>query len=306
MDSTAQSAPTRAVVIGCGGVLGIAWSIGVIAGLARDGALLNNADLWIGASAGSVVATNLASGFAIDKLFEEQINGTAEANEVLRSYSQTDVDAKNQLLFEKVRGDLAQARQRIGAWALRSNTPQLTERRAIIAQRLKQVDWPQKGLRIVSVNALTGSAKVWDRSSGVPLVDAVAASCAVPGIWPPVPLLGEHHIDGGLRSMTNADLAAGAGRVLVISPQGYSDANPVSGHLRNELKVLQANGSQVHVITPDAASLDAIGSNILDPSRCANVATMALRQGNALCAAVSQFWTPTLQNSRPTQTIAVT
>ena len=306
MGSTTQNTPTHAVVIGCGGVLGIAWSIGVIAGLARDGAALNNADLWIGASAGSVVATNLACGFSIEELFEEQIDGTAEASELLRPYSQADVDAKNQLLFEKVHGDLAQARQRIGAWALRSNTPQLTERRAIIAQRLKQVDWPRKALRIVSVNALTGSAKVWDRSSGVPLADAVAASCAVPGIWPPVPLQGEHHIDGGLRSMTNADLAAGAGRVLVISPQSYSDANPVSGHLRSELKALQANGSQVHVITPNAASLDAIGSNILDPSRCANVATAALSQGNALCAAVSQFWTPTLQDSRTTENLAVT
>ena len=283
--------PERAVVIGCGGVLGIAWCIGLIAGLVREGANVDATDLWIGASAGSVVAAKLACGFAIDELFEEQIDGTAAAKEVFQPYSQSDVDAKNQVLFAKVRGDLTQARQRIGAWALRQNTPSPEARRAIIAARLKNADWPQPQLRIVSVNAVDGSTQVWDRQSGVSLIDAVAASCAVPGVWPPVPLLGEHFIDGGLRSMTNADLAVGAKRVLVISPQGYSDGNPVSGHLRSELQTLQKSGAQVHLIAPDAASIEAIGRNILDPSRCAQTAVAALRQGHAECSAVSQFWT---------------
>ncbi|WP_287915470.1 patatin-like phospholipase family protein [Comamonas sp.] len=287
----------RAIVIGCGGVLGIAWSIGLIAGLAREGANVQSVGLWVGASAGSVVAAKLACGFAIDELLEEQINGTASAHEVLRSYSQAEVDGKNQVLFEKVCGDLIQARQHIGAWALRSNTPLPEERRAIIAQRLHNADWPDKPLRIVSVNAHDGTEKIWDRSSGVTLVDAVAASCAVPGVWPPVQLQGEHFIDGGLRSMTNADLAIGARHVLVISPQGYSDSNPVSGHLRDELKALQASGSQVQVIAPDAASLKAIGSNILAPSRCAHVAAAGLHQGHALCSAMSAFWA--LSNAQP-------
>lgn len=282
--------PERAIVIGCGGVLGIAWSIGLIAGLTREGADVQSVGLWVGASAGSVVAAKLACGFAIDELLEEQTNGTAAANEMLRPYSQAEVNEKNQVLFEKVHGDLAQARQRIGAWALRSNTPSSEERRAIVAQRLHNADWPSKPLRIVSINAHDGTEKIWDCTSGASLVDAVAASCAVPGVWPPVQLLGEHFIDGGLRSMTNADLATGARRVLVISPQGYSDSNPVSGHLRSELKVLQASGSQVQVIAPDAASLEAIGSNILDPSRCAQVATAGLHQGQALCSTISGFW----------------
>lgn len=303
---TAIETPERAIVIGCGGVLGIAWSIGLIAGLVRQSADVHSVGLWVGASAGSVVAAKLACGFAIGELLEEQINGTAAAHEVPRPYSQAEVDRKNQALFEKVCGNLVQARQRIGAWALRSNTPSAEERAAIIAQRLHNADWPEKPLRIVCVNAHDGTEKIWDRASGISLVDAVAASCAVPGVWPPVQLFGEYFIDGGLRSMTNADLAIGARRVLVISPQGYSNSNPVSGHLRSELKALQDSGSQVQVIAPDAASLEAIGSNILDPSRCSQVATAGLHQGQALRSTMSAFWAPSNAQSQPIDPISST
>ncbi len=298
MPAQAPDPVERAVVIGCGGVLGIAWSIGLVTALVRDGVSVDHSDLWIGASAGSVVAAKLACGFPIEELFEEQVNGTAASHEVFQPYSQSEADAKNQILFDKVRGNLTQARQRIGAWALRRNTPSQQARRSIIAQRLQHADWPAKQLHIVSVNAMSGEPQIWNRHNSasplalhnVSLVDAVAASCAVPGVWPPVQLRGEHFIDGGLRSMTNADLAASARRVLVISPQGYSDGNPVSGHLRSELKVLQSRGSNVQVIAPDAASLEAIGANILDPSRCAQVATTALRQGHATAATVARLW----------------
>lgn len=280
----------RAVVIGCGGVLGIAWSVGLIAGLARKGLKLHESDLWVGASAGSVVAARLAAQVPVDELMHEQTNGLAVSQEQLRPYSQADVDEKNRQLFDKVRGDLLQARQRIGAWALRSNTPPLEQRKLIIAQRLNGLVWPQKSLRIVTVNALTGEEKIWDSSSGISLTDAVAASCAVPGIWPCVPLQGEHYMDGGLRSMTNADLAAQSRRVLVISPQGYSDGNPVSGQLRAEIDALLMQGSIAHVIEPDSRCLATIGPNILDPSRCAAVALAGERQGLELADAAHAFW----------------
>lgn len=282
----------RACVIGCGGVLGIAWSVGLITGLARAGVRLEDTGLWIGASAGSVVAARLASQTSVESLFAEQTNGSVASEEIFRPYSQSAVDAKNQLLFDKVRGDLTQARQRIGAWALRSNTPPLEQRRAIIAHRLKNADWPETPLRIVTVNAHTGAEKIWDRHCAIELIDAVTASCAVPGTWPSVALQGDYYMDGGLRSMTNADLAMGAKRVLVISPLGYSDANPVSGHLRAELAQLQTQGAKVLVLAPDAASLAAIGLNILDPGKSTAVALAGLQQGQQWAAQVSAFWNP--------------
>jgi len=269
---TPHTQPTNAVVLGSGGVLGIAWSVGVIARLVREGLRIKDVDLWIGTSAGAVVAAKLANQVCVAQLLQEQTSGQAAVQETLRPYDQREVDAKNQQLFEKVQGDLLLARQRIGAWAQRTDTPTLEERQRIIAQRLKGLDWPPTLLRIVSVNARTGAEKVWDRDSGISLTDAVAASCAVPGVWPVVPLQGEPYMDGAVRSSTNADLAQGCKRVLVISPQGYGERNPISGHLHEEVGTLRMHGASVHVIAPDANALNAMGPNILDPSRCANVA----------------------------------
>jgi len=269
------------VVLGSGGVLGIAWSIGVIAGLAGKGMRINEIGLWIGTSAGAVVAAKLANQIPVTQLLQEQTSGQAAAQETLRPYDQRTVDAKDQKLFDNVQGDLLLARQRIGAWAQRSDTPTWEARQRIIAQRLKGLDWPRTALRIVSVNARTGEAKIWDRNSGISLTDAVAASCAVPGVWPVVPLQGEPYMDGAVRSSTNADLARGCKRVLVISPQGYGERNPISGHLHAEVDALRTHGASVHVIAPDANCLQAMGPNILDPSRCAAVAQAGYAQGCA-------------------------
>jgi NTE family protein len=279
-----------AVAMGCGGVLGIAWSVGLVAGLESEGVHLQNTDLWIGASAGAVVAARLAHGVTPHALLQEQTSGEAAAQEMLRPYSQADVDTKNQQLFAKVQGNLEQARQRIGAWALRSNTPPLSQRLGIIAQRLKGIDWPARALRIVAVDAQSGVEQVWEHQHGVPLTQAVTASCAVPGVWPTVPIGGQHYMDGGLRSMTNADLGHGSRRVLVISPQGFSDGNPVSGRLRAECDALQAAGSRVFILAPDPDCLSTIGPNILDPARCAAVAQAGMRQGRRAAADVGLFW----------------
>jgi len=281
--NTTHTPPTResAVVLGSGGVLGIAWSIGVIAALVRAGMRIENVGLWIGTSAGSVVAAKLVNQIPVTQLLQEQMSGQAAAQETLRPYDQREVDAKNQQLFEKVQGDLLLARQRIGAWAQRSNTPPLAQRQRIIAQRLNGLDWPRTPLRIVSVNARTGAKKIWDHNSGISLAQAVTASCAVPGVWPVVPLQGEPYMDGGVRSSTNADLALGCRHVLVISPQGYSERNPINGHLHEEVDKLQARGASVHVVTPDTPCLQAMGHNILDPSRCATVAQAGYAQGCA-------------------------
>ena len=72
---------------------------------------------------------------------------------------------------------------------------------------------------IVAVDAHTGEPVVFDRHSGVDLLDAVTVNCAGPGV-PPHAIGGSRYIDGGYRSNENADLAAGYGRVLVLSPLG--------------------------------------------------------------------------------------
>jgi NTE family protein len=163
-------------------------------------------------------------------------------------------------------------------------------RREIVAARLPQAEWPMRRLGVVAVDADSGEHRLFHRDSGVGLADAVTASCAVPGTWPVVAIGERRYMDGGIRSMTNADLAAGAPHVVVVAPLGYSEGNPVSGHLRAEVALLQAAGAQVDVIVPDAPSLEALGDNVLDPARCAPSAQAGLAQGLALAPGLAARW----------------
>jgi len=282
----------RVLVLGSGGVAGIAWATGVCAGLARAGADGALADGFLGTSAGSVVAAQLALGVPVEQLLASQLEEAAGSTEKLRPFSLADAYARNRALMEKVGGDLVAARQRIGAFALRTHTVPVAERRAIIAARLPSPDnpWPSRWLGLVAVDAETGEHCMWDRHSGVPLVDAVASSCAVPGSWPVVRLNGRPYMDGGIRSGTNADLIGAAERVLVIAPQGYGDDNPVSGHLRAELRHLQGQGCRVDAIVPNEASLQAMGDNVLDPARRVPSAHAGLHQGLEFGPVLASAW----------------
>lgn len=278
----------RCLVLGCGGVTGLAWEIGVLAGLARQGVDLAAADLFIGCSAGSVAGAQLALGMPPSQLLAMQLRA-ADA-EQFRPYSQQAVDDKNRELYEKVGADIQQARRRIGAYALRSATPTLAERRAIIAARLGATDWPGRPLHVIAVDAHTGEGRRFSAADPVDFIDAIAASCAVPGAWPAVPIGQTAYIDGGIRSMTNADMAAGYRQVVVLAPLGYRAGNPVSSHLRRELQALREAGSRVHALLPDAASQQAIGDNVLDPASRADSAEAGFRQASASACAVREVW----------------
>lgn len=280
----------RVAVFGGGGVAGIAWATGVAAGLARAGLDWSRADGFIGTSAGSVIGAQLAFGIPVESLLARQVDPPADSAEQARPYSQADADGRNRVLMEKVGGDLVMARKRIGAFALRSQTVAPEVRRAIIASRLPALDWPARWLAVTAVDAQTGEHRLFDRDSGVELADAVAASCAVPGAWPVVHIGGRPYMDGGIRSMTNADLADGAAHVLVIAPLGFSDGNPVSGHLRAEVRRLEAAGSRVDVIVPDDASREALGDNVLDPARRRPSAGAGLQQASSLGGVLAEAW----------------
>jgi len=281
---------TRVAVLGGGGVAGIAWASGLVAGMARQGVHVAQADGFVGTSAGSVVGTQLACGVAPETLLAEHLTPADASLETARPYSQADADARNRALMAKVGGDLVAARQRIGAFALRGDTVPPAERHAIVAARLPQTHWPVRGLRVVAVDTASGEHRVFDRYSGVELVDAVAASCAVPGAWPAVAIQGRLYMDGGIRSLTNADIALGASRVLVIAPLGWGEGNPVSGHLRAEVARLREAGACVNVIVPDPASAEALGDNVLDPARRAASARAGLAQGLRVAASVAADW----------------
>ena len=103
----------------------------------------------------------------------------------------------------------------------------------------------------------------------------------MPGIWPPVTIAGRRYMDGGVRSADNADLAAGAERIVVISPLGMNSELPTWLPLRDVVAGLAADGASVTVVSPDAASAAAIGTNPLDPETRVPAATAGRAQGQA-------------------------
>jgi len=192
--------------------------------------------------------------------------------------------------------DAADMRRRMGAAALEldatSGRSGQSQWRATVAARLPSQHWPQRPVLIVAVDAHTGAPVVFDRHSGVDLVDAVAASCANGFGVPPYRIGDNRYIDGGYRRNENADLADGYGRVLVLSPFGGRSRHPVEWgmHLAAQVDELRAGGSRVETIFPDGDSRHAFGANMMDPSTRPPAARAGYRQGGALAEQLNKFW----------------
>ena len=280
---------TRALVLGGGGVAGVAWELGILTGLHDTGVDVRGADIIIGTSAGSVVGAQIASGTDLENLFASQLTPLEQSNERMVAFDVTQMMEAFSQAIAAAGSDPKAMRARIGAYALAAPTIPEAERRAIIEARLPVHTWSQQRLLIVAIDTETGEEYIMDRASGVSLVDAVAASCAVPGIWPPVTIAGHRYMDGGMRSATNADLARGYDSVLILNPLG-ANANYFGAGMDAEAAALEREGSQVLVITPDAASTTAIGLNPLDPATRQPSALAGRVQGRELTAPVAALW----------------
>jgi NTE family protein len=265
-------------------VTGIAWELGMLAGLADHGVDLTGADLVVGTSAGSVVGVDVRSGVPLADLYERQL---APPDGEIAARIRPGLVARYGLAVAFTR-DPIRARKRLGSIALRTRTEAEQARRKVIASRLRIDQWPAGLLRITAVDASSGKFMVFDTSSGVSLVDAVGASCAVPGVWPPVSIDGRRFMDGGMRSAANADLAAGYRHVVVLAPltRGFG---PIPG-TRHQVGQLAASGSAVVLIEPDQEALQAIGRNVLDPGHRAAAARAGRAQAAAHVAAVRKVW----------------
>jgi NTE family protein len=278
----------QALVLGGGGIAGIAWETGVLRGIADESptaarALLDS-DVLVGTSAGSSVAAQISSGHAIEDLFERQIHeNSAEID------PGNGIDTVVELFLQAVadpHSTVAQKRQRIGAVALATETVAEPVRRDVIAQRLPSQHWSDRVLRVTAIDIGTGKLVVFDRDSGVKLVDAVAASCAVPGVWPPVTIGERRYMDGGIGSTINLDVAGDCDTAVVLVPAGESAPSSFGAGPANEIA---AFGGTALGLFADDESLAAFGANPLDP-RCRIVSALAGReQGRREAAAVVAF-----------------
>ncbi|GIE29557.1 patatin [Actinoplanes italicus] len=274
----------KALVLGGGGVTGVAWEIGLLHGLAERGVDLTDAGLFVGTSAGSSVAAQVLSGVPLKDLFDAQL---ADATGELSARIGPGV-----ILGFAVAGlwpgDPAKGRAWLGRRALRTRTIPEAQRREVIARRIGDGAWPAVRLRIAAVEAETGAVRIFDADSGVSLVDAVAASCAVPLVWPPVTIGGVRYVDGGVRSVANVDLADGSRRVAVLAPTTRSPRR--DGRPDVQLKSLGADVRGV-VVSPDAAAVRAIGANVLDPARRRPAAEAGYAQAATEADRLREIWT---------------
>jgi NTE family protein len=275
-------------VLAGGGLAGIGWETGILRGIADETPETANAlldlDVLVGTSAGSTVAAQLGSGLALDVLFDRQtaassteLNPSVGVDEIAELFV-TAMLLPNATKTEKL--------QKIGAVALSAQTVTEAVRRNVIAERLPSHDWPDRVLRISAIDTATGELITFDRNSGVALVDAVAASCAVPGVWPPVTIGERRYMDGGVGSSVNMALVNDCDVAVVLVPSGRSAPTPFGGGAADEI---EACGAAAFGVFADDESIAAFGPNPLDPA-CRKPSALAGReQGRRIAAAVTDF-----------------
>jgi NTE family protein len=295
----AGNANARALVLAGGGAAGNAWELGLIAGLSDARVDVTEADVIIGTSAGATVAAQITSGRRPAELYAAIL---AEVPQPPAGDAGSDrgraakVSGANYLEWSNAiiasAEDASDMRRRMGAAALEmdaSSGSGQTRWRDIVAARLPSRHWPHRSVLITAVDARTGEPVVFDRHSGVDVVDAVAASTSA---MTPYRIGQDRYINGGYRRSENADLAAGCGRVLVLSPFGGRSRMPLEWgmDLATQVDELRAGGSRVETVFPDGGAGDVFDANALDPSTRVQAARGGYDQGRALAELLAELW----------------
>jgi NTE family protein len=289
----------RALVLAGAGAAGNAWQLGLIAGLSDAGVDLTEADLIIGTSAGSTVAAQVTSGTRPADLYASILAevlparaGTAAPGGARPPHlaGPAYMEWSDKLIASSE--DASDMRRKFGAAALEMDTSDgsgSTRWREIVAARLSNHHWPHRAVLITAVDARTGEPVVFDRHSGIDLVDAVAASTSA---MTPYRIGENRYINGGYRRSSNADLATGYERVLVLEPFGGRSRQPLEWgmDLATQVSELRAAGSGVETVFPDAGAGDVFNANALDPSTRLPAARGGYDQGLALAEQLSVFW----------------
>lgn len=266
----------RALVLGGGGITGIAWESGVLAALIENGMKISQIDKIFGTSAGAFVGAVLSNNQDM-KSYYHYLNENKDPNEqtklkkeVYEMWRQAYIQGgNNQESIGRLLGEMIDQVQPVIS---------MKERKKAIAKRLNDSKWTSQ-LVITAINARTGQLETINQQIGMDLIDSVAASEAVPGLWPHVTMTGKDYIDGGMVSSTNACLAKDFKQILIIAPLTQK-----IGKLPNVFddEITLSNTSDVYTITPDEFSKSIIGDNIYDASVIIEVGNAGYEQGKRL------------------------
>jgi NTE family protein len=295
----------RAVVLGGGGPVGVGWEVGLAAGLMAGGVDLGRAATVVGTSAGSITGAYLAGGAdaaelagEVADLFARNVAGSG-VDEVDVTAMAATMDLLIGVVADTDRGTTQERLARVGQAALQARTVSEDAFVGAMAGALGDRPWPE-GFVCTAVDTATGAFRAWDRAAGVPLARAVASSCSVPGLYPPVTIDGARYTDGGARSPLNADLARGHDAVLVVSvmplalPPGLEDERfqRFFDAQAAEIEDLRAAGAQVELIVPDAEflALSGYGMTLMDFSLVPSAVEAGRRLGKAEAPRIAAIW----------------
>lgn len=318
-----MGSPKRAIVIGGGGVLGGTWAVGALSALERSqGFSVNEVDLLVGTSAGSVLAGLIASGVSIDELIQHYSDQKVTSGP-LEGYQWDPQRATGGGRPGSPRQWLPGSPGLIGV-GLRNigKMPATAVLSGLLPQGGKSLErvghlidavspmgaWAQSPpeLWIVAMDYDTGKRVVFGRPGAprVPLSDAVMASCAIPGWFTPVVIDGRTYIDGGAISATSVDVVAeyDCDEVYVIAPMAATESDNPPGigaklerrwrshitHAANsEIDIVKQTGASVHFARPTPEDLTAIGANLMDSTRRLHVLETSLRTSGHMWAGIN-------------------
>jgi NTE family protein len=284
---------TRALVLGGGGPVGIAWETGLIAGLAESGLDLRQSDWILGTSAGSVVGAQLAMGRDPAAMLRTEFANAERAKEAQGATGKAPdlMPLMNVFARRPPEGDMPVALMKeLGQISLNGQT---VSEEVFIAGfgAIADLDqpWPER-YACTAVDTETGEFVVWSRDTAAPLGRGVASSCSVPAIFPAITIDGRRYMDGGMRSGTNADLARDHGKVIIVAVMPPAFAPMMLPRLEAEAAAIRAHGGEALLLVPDAACGEAFGSNLMDSGNREAIARAGFAQGQADAARVGAFW----------------
>lgn len=299
----------RGLVLGGGGVLGAAWTIGALTALEEDRSIdSRDFSIILGTSAGSVIASMLGSGVSVKELMHHQSGNTLDSGPLAGYLWDYDVATGGALptrprfrganpssLLRNARRIRSMPPSALLAALVPEGTGSLEQIRSLVSTAAGENRWPRPGVWISTFNYDFGYRVIFGHPATpeVEIAEAVCASCAIPGWYAPIVIDGNRYVDGGTWSPTSADVLADEelDDVTVLAPMASFDVDHpknlstaverawrirVTKRLVREVSRLRRRGTRVTVLTPTYEDLELMGSNFMDPERRVEVLELSV------------------------------
>jgi NTE family protein len=291
----------RVLVLGGGGVIGVAWESGLVTGLHEAGYDLSAIDAIVGTSAGAIIGAQLAAGRRSFVTPVERVREDAQALGAAIDLSQPEAQQGMAQIFRLWAAMPSTTIEQVAAIGKIARGLHREREEAWVRYIMRSVNatvWPERRLLVAAVDTLTGERRIFERNDGVELGRAVASSAAVPGLFPSVELGGNLYMDGQTHSSTNADVVAvfKPAEVLIVMPTNSATSRGIGPHaermLATELALLQGLGCAVVTRTPSAEEAVQFGPNLMNPRQTGAAFMAGLESGRVWAAELAQRGNP--------------